>query len=93
MISKKRASTRIYLDEALKERNIDVINEMVELYKTADFPNKVKIMEIFWDRLFPKARPEDHEGNPGIDGGVVVVRSDEEVANILNTARIKQNGG
>lgn len=93
MISvKKKASTRLYLDEALKARNIDAIDEMCKLYAASDLPNKIKICEIWWDRLFPKCRPEDNEGNSEEGNVIRFIPTDEQLEKIVKAAREK-NGG
>jgi hypothetical protein len=84
-----RASTRIWLDAALKERKLDALSEMVELYWRSDDDIKLRVLENIWDRLFPKARPEDGDGNA--DNAVMDAQSRETVKeDILRLIALKR---
>lgn len=84
-----KQSTRSWLDAALKQRKFDAIDEMMKLFRSTDEDLvKVRILENLWDRLYPKARPEDADGKTE-DGAVVnnIAVTDEQLTKLLKTAR------
>lgn len=58
----KRAFTRMWLDEQLKAKNIDALEEFKKSFMTADSDQRITLLQMLWDRLYPKARPVDEDG-------------------------------
>lgn len=88
-MAKHRFSTRVWLDEQLQERNFRAIDEFVKLYFSSDDPKeKIRLLEIVMDRLYPKARPEDAEGNAeNIPPAPITPLSDAQVIELVKKAR------
>lgn len=89
---KVRGGTRSWLDSALKEKGFDAINEFLRLYREAIAEGKLELqndmVKVAWDRLYPKARPEDHDGDPG-DTNVIapVIVGPEQMKELVQVAR------
>jgi hypothetical protein len=82
-----RFSTRIWLDEALKERNFNALDEAISVYRQADIGQQITILGMIWDRLYPKARPEDAHGNPEEGPAVHVALTSEKLVELARIAR------
>ena len=61
---KHRASSRAWLDSALKEKKFNALDKFISLYHEATtVGERTTLLTMVWDRLYPKARPEDGDGN------------------------------
>ena len=61
----KRAFTRMWLDDTLKSKDFDALKEFLSVYRESDTEGKRSMLSMVWDRLYPKARPVDEDGEPG----------------------------
>ena len=83
-----RFITRIWLDEALKARKLDAVAEMVKLYEKTDDENiKLRILDLIWERVYPKAKPEDNDGRADEVTVNNVQITDELLQKLIKTAR------
>lgn len=56
----RKFSTRQFINDALLKKKFEPISELINIYqKTDDMRLQVQIIEIFAERLYPKARPVD----------------------------------
>lgn len=86
--SRNKLPTRAWLLDQFQSRNFNAIDELVDLYRSSPPEIKVKLITMVWEFLFPKAKPEDANGDDSTpEMPVFVAVTNENMAQMLKLAR------